>query len=56
MANSTFSPALCAGYACCDRKRPIKVNVMADTSAVIVGFNLHFATSAKAEIMGLYKM
>jgi hypothetical protein len=25
------------------------------TAAVIVGFNLHFATLAKAEIMGLYK-
>ena len=32
-----------------------KVNVQADTSAAIVGFNLHFATLAKAEIMGLHK-
>jgi len=31
------------------------VNVKADTSAAVVGFNLHFATLAKAEIMGLYK-
>lgn len=29
--------------------------VKADTSAAVVGFNLHFATLAKAEIMGLYK-
>jgi len=29
--------------------------VKADSSAAVVGFNLHFATLAKAEIMGLYK-
>jgi phosphatidylethanolamine-binding protein (PEBP) family uncharacterized protein len=29
--------------------------VKADTSAAVVGFNLHFATLAKAEIMGLFK-
>ena len=27
----------------------------ADTSAAVVGFNLHFNTLAKAEIMGLFK-
>jgi hypothetical protein len=26
-----------------------------DTSAAVVGFNLHFTTLAKAEIMGLFK-
>ena len=30
-------------------------DVKADTSAAVVGFNLHFNTLAKAEIMGLYK-
>ena len=29
--------------------------VKADTSAAVVGFNLHFATLAKAAIMGLFK-
>jgi Raf kinase inhibitor-like YbhB/YbcL family protein len=29
--------------------------VKADTSAAVVGFNLHFATLAKTEIMGLFK-
>jgi hypothetical protein len=29
--------------------------VEADTSAVVVGFKLHFATLAKASIMGLFK-
>jgi hypothetical protein len=29
--------------------------VKADNSAAVVGFNLHFATLAKAEIMGLFK-
>ena len=29
--------------------------VAADTSAAVVGFNLHFATLAKASIMGLFK-
>ena len=29
--------------------------VKADTSAAVIGFNLHFATLAKAEIMGLFK-
>jgi hypothetical protein len=32
-----------------------KLEVKADTSAAIVGFNLHFNTLAKAEIMGLFK-
>jgi phosphatidylethanolamine-binding protein (PEBP) family uncharacterized protein len=29
--------------------------VKPDTSAAVVGFNLHFNTLAKAEIMGLFK-
>lgn len=32
-----------------------KLDVSADTSAAIVGFNLHFNTLARAEIMGLFK-
>lgn len=32
-----------------------KLDVAADTSAAVVGFNLHFNTLAKAAIMGLYK-
>jgi Raf kinase inhibitor-like YbhB/YbcL family protein len=32
-----------------------KLDVTADTSPAVVGFNLHFNTLAKAEIMGLYK-
>jgi hypothetical protein len=32
-----------------------KLDVKADTSAAVIGFNLHFNTSAKAEIMGLFK-
>ena len=32
-----------------------KIDVTTDTSAAVVGFNLHFATLAKAEIMGLFK-
>ena len=32
-----------------------KLPVKADTSAAVVGFNLHFNTLAKAEIMGLFK-
>jgi Raf kinase inhibitor-like YbhB/YbcL family protein len=32
-----------------------KLDVGADTSAAVVGFNLHFATLAKAELMGLFK-
>jgi Raf kinase inhibitor-like YbhB/YbcL family protein len=32
-----------------------KLPVQADTSAAVVGFNLHFTTLAKAAIMGLYK-
>ena len=32
-----------------------KLPVEADTSAAVVGFNLHFTTLAKATIMGLYK-
>ena len=31
------------------------LDVTADTSAAVVGFNLHFATLAKAEIMGLFR-
>ncbi len=32
-----------------------KLDVGADTSAAVVGFNLHFTTLAKATIMGLFK-
>ena len=32
-----------------------KLDVKADTSAAVVGFNLHFKTLAKAAIMGLFK-
>jgi Raf kinase inhibitor-like YbhB/YbcL family protein len=32
-----------------------RLAVKADTSAAVVGFNLHFNTLAKAEIMGLFK-
>jgi Raf kinase inhibitor-like YbhB/YbcL family protein len=32
-----------------------RLDVRADTSAAVVGFNLHFNTLAKAEIMGLFK-
>jgi Raf kinase inhibitor-like YbhB/YbcL family protein len=32
-----------------------KLDVTADTSAAVVGFNLHFKTLAKAAIMGLFK-
>ena len=32
-----------------------RLGVTADTSPAVVGFNLHFNTLAKAEIMGLYK-
>jgi hypothetical protein len=32
-----------------------KLDVKADTSAAVVGFNLHFNTLAKASIMGLFK-
>ena len=38
-------------FAVCADKLPVK----ADTSAAVVGFNLHFATLAKAAIMGLFK-
>jgi len=31
------------------------LDVKTDTSAAVVGFNLHFNTLARAEIMGLYK-
>jgi Raf kinase inhibitor-like YbhB/YbcL family protein len=31
------------------------LDVKADTSGAVVGFNLHFNTLAKAEIMGLFK-
>lgn len=32
-----------------------KLNVNADTSAAVIGFNLHFKALAKATIMGLFK-
>ena len=32
-----------------------KLDVTADTSPAVVGFNLHFNTLARAEIMGLFK-
>jgi Raf kinase inhibitor-like YbhB/YbcL family protein len=32
-----------------------RLDVTADTSPAVVGFNLHFNTLAKAEIMGLFK-
>ena len=32
-----------------------KLDVKPDTSAAVVGFNLHFNTLARAEIMGLFK-
>ena len=32
-----------------------KLDVKTDTSAAVVGFNLHFNTLARAEIMGLFK-
>ena len=32
-----------------------QLEVKADTSAAVVGFNLHFKTLAKAAIMGLFK-
>jgi phosphatidylethanolamine-binding protein (PEBP) family uncharacterized protein len=32
-----------------------KLDVKPDTSAAVVGFNLHFNTVAKAQIMGLFK-
>jgi len=32
-----------------------KIDVKSDTSAAVVGFNLHFNTLAKADIMGLFK-
>ena len=32
-----------------------KVDLKANTSAAVVGFNLHFNTLARAEIMGLFK-
>ncbi|HUI12889.1 MAG TPA: YbhB/YbcL family Raf kinase inhibitor-like protein, partial [Xanthobacteraceae bacterium] len=32
-----------------------KLAVKSDTSAAVVGFNLHFNTLAKAELMGLFK-
>jgi Raf kinase inhibitor-like YbhB/YbcL family protein len=32
-----------------------RLEVAADTSAAVVGFQLHFGTLAKAAIMGLYK-
>jgi phosphatidylethanolamine-binding protein (PEBP) family uncharacterized protein len=31
-----------------------KLDVTADTSTAVVGFNLHSSTSARAEIMGFY--
>jgi len=32
-----------------------KFDVKAETSAAVVGFNLHFNALARAEIMGLFK-
>jgi hypothetical protein len=32
-----------------------KLDVIADTSPAVVGFNLHFNALAKAELMGLFK-
>jgi hypothetical protein len=32
-----------------------RLDVIADTSPAVVGFNLHFNTLAKAELMGLFK-
>ena len=32
-----------------------RLQVTADTSAAVIGFQLHFNTLAKTEIMGLYK-
>ena len=32
-----------------------KVDLKANTSAAVVGFNLHFNTLARAETMGLFK-
>jgi phosphatidylethanolamine-binding protein (PEBP) family uncharacterized protein len=32
-----------------------KLDVKPDTSAAVIGFNLHFSTLAKAQIMGLFK-
>jgi hypothetical protein len=32
-----------------------KLDVSVDSSAAVVGFNLHFNTLAKAAIIGLYK-
>jgi Raf kinase inhibitor-like YbhB/YbcL family protein len=32
-----------------------KLDVAADTSAAVIGFNLHFATLEKASLMGLFK-
>jgi hypothetical protein len=32
-----------------------KLEVTADTSAAVIGFQLNFSTLAKAAIMGLYK-
>ena len=32
-----------------------KLDVKADTSAAVIGFNLHFKTLAKADIVGLFK-
>jgi hypothetical protein len=32
-----------------------RLDVKVDTSAAVVGFNLHFNTLAKTEIMGLFK-
>jgi Raf kinase inhibitor-like YbhB/YbcL family protein len=33
-----------------------RLDVNAESSAAVVGFNLHFNTLAKAAIMGLYKL
>jgi phosphatidylethanolamine-binding protein (PEBP) family uncharacterized protein len=31
------------------------INANADTSAAVIGFQLHFATLAKGAVMGLFK-
>ena len=39
----------------CSRSASTSLQVTADTSAAVIGFQLHFNTLAKAAIMGLYK-
>ena len=49
---ATTRTAICSR---CSRSSADKLPVAADTSAAVVGFNLHFNTLAKAAIMGLFK-